>query len=63
MVNLQELIFNWSVNSQTIQGSDFLEIELAPPIPSNHNLNVRVTAQNLKNELEFGSKEINLNVK
>ena len=63
VVNLQELIFNWSVNSQTIQGSDFLEIELAPPIPSSHNLNVRVTAQNLKNELEFGSKEINLNVK
>jgi hypothetical protein len=60
--NLGELIFKWAVNNQVIEGSNILELEIAPPIPLNHNLNVRVTAQNLKNDLEFGTKEINLNV-
>ena len=60
--NLQELIFNWSVNNQTIQGNNLLELELTPPIPANQNLNIKVAAQNLKNDLEFGNKEINLNV-
>ena len=63
VVNPGELIFKWSVNNQAIEGSDVLELEIAPPVPLNQNLNVRVTAQNLKNELEFGSKEINLMVR
>jgi len=63
VANLGELIFKWSVNNQALEGNNLLELEITPPIPSNHNLNVRVTAQNLKNDLEFGTKEINLNVK
>lgn len=59
---LKELVFNWSVNEKTIKGTNVLELELAPPIPLNNNLRIRVTAQNLNNALEFGSKEINLNV-
>ncbi len=62
IINLQELIFNWSVNNQTVQGNNLLELEIAPPVPLNQNLNIKITAQNLKNDLEFGSKEINLNV-
>ena len=61
--NLQELIFNWSVNNQTIKGTNLLELEITSPIPLNQNLNIKVTAQNLNNDLEFASKEINLNAK
>ncbi|MFA5083833.1 MAG: hypothetical protein WC475_00400 [Candidatus Paceibacterota bacterium] len=62
--NLQELIFNWSTNGQTIsnKGDEILNLELTPPIPSGQNINIKITVQNLKNALEFGSKEINLNV-
>ena len=63
VANPEELIFKWSVNNQALEGSDVLELEIAPPVPLNQNLNVRVTAQNLKNELEFGTKEINLMVR
>jgi len=59
---LKELVFNWVVNEKTIKGANVLELELTPPIPQNSNLRIRVTAQNLNNELEFGSKEINLYV-
>lgn len=62
VAGLKELVFNWAVNDKTIKGTDVLELELAPPIPLNNNLRIRVTAQNLNNALEFGSKEINLNV-
>jgi len=63
--NLQELIFVWSANGQTISniGDEILKLELVPPIPSNQNLNIKVSAQNLKNDLEFGFKEINLMVR
>jgi hypothetical protein len=61
--NIRELIFNWTINDQTIKGDNLLELNLtAPPIPSNRNLNIKITAQNLNNNLEFGTKEINLNV-
>lgn len=62
VAELEELVFNWSVNEKTIKGTNILELELAPPVPLNNNLRIRVTAQNLNNALEFGSKEINLNV-
>jgi hypothetical protein len=62
VASLEELIFKWSVNNQGLEGSNILELEIAPPIPLNSILNVRVMAQNLKNDLEFGTKEINLNV-
>lgn len=63
VATLKELVFNWTVNEKTIKGANVLELELAPPVPQNSNLRIRVTAQNLNNQLEFGSKEINLNVK
>lgn len=62
VAGLKELVFNWAVNERTIKGANVLELELAPPVPLNNNLRIQVTAQNLNNELEFGSKEINLNV-
>ncbi len=62
IAGIQGLIFNWSVNSQIIRGDNLLELTLTPPIPSGQSINIRVAAQNLKNDLELGSKEINLNV-
>jgi len=64
--NLQNIIFNWMVNGQTAEGASLggstLELDLEAPVPANQILDIKVTAQNSKNELEFGSKEINLNV-
>ncbi|MDP3052725.1 MAG: hypothetical protein Q8N22_02065 [bacterium] len=62
--NLGELLFTWLVNGQTFanKGDNLLGLTLTPPIPSNQNINIKITAQNLKNDLELGSKEINLNV-
>jgi hypothetical protein len=62
VTDLKNLIFNWTVNDKTIKGANFLELELTPPVPQDNNLRIRVTAQNLNNDLEFGFKEINLNV-
>jgi len=60
--NLNDLVFNWNVNNQTVQGNNFLQLELTPPIPTNNNLDIKVMAKNLNNDLEFSSKEINLSV-
>lgn len=66
--NLQQLIFNWSANGQTVQGNNILggnilELDVVPPIPIDQNLNIKVIIQNSNNDLEFGSEEINLNIK
>lgn len=62
VVNLKDIIFHWTVNEQKLQGNDFLELELTPPLPTGHRLNIKVAGQNTNSDLEFGFSEINLNV-
>ncbi len=63
---INNLSFQWTANGQTAgiyKGSNILDFNVDPKVGLNSQINLKITAKNLLNEMEFVNKEIQFQLK
>ncbi|MCL5004556.1 MAG: hypothetical protein M1170_01260, partial [Patescibacteria group bacterium] len=63
---LNNLSFQWTANGQTAgiyKGLNLLNFNVDPKVGLNSEINLKVTAKNLLNEMEFANKEVQFKLK